>query len=190
LKKVLLLTIVLCLIGCFPMRSTFYYPSGKGGKTVLSDCYGKAGFPNTYELRFAEFRGYLSTSLNDQGNKVRLTLLINVEKDKTIEFKAKFIEVHIDDKKLIYKFDKILAWNYGEAKILQNGTLVGLHDVTNQTSFSGSVYQAYEFTTEFEISSDDFTAKLPLISIGSAVIDIGEIHFIKKSSTVIMPINC
>lgn len=190
MKAWLLLLVILCISGCYPMRSTFYSPSGQSGKTVLSDCYGKAGVPNKFDIKFTGFKGFVSTSLNDQGNKMRLSLLLNIEKGKTVEFKTKSIEIQMGVKKLVSSFDKILAWNYGEAGLSRDETLVGFHDVAQQTKFSGSAYQAYEFTIDFDVSSDEFTARLPLLMIDSEVIDIGEIHFVKKISTVIMPINC
>lgn len=190
MKACLLLLVILCISGCYPMRSTFYSPSGPSGKTVLSDCYGKAGVPNKFDINFPGFKGFVSTSLNDQGNKIRLSLLLNIEKGKAIDLKSKSIEIQMGNKKLVSSFDKVLAWNYGEAGLSRDETLVGFHDVTQQTTFSGSSYQAYEFTTDFDISSDEFTVRLPIFMIGLEVIDIGEIHFVKMTSTVIMPVNC
>jgi hypothetical protein len=172
------------------MHGTYYVPSGKSGETVLSDCYHSIGFPNTYKLRFSGFRGYVSNSLYDRGNKVTLSLIIYIDKDKDklIELKSKTVDINIGDKKLKYNINKIIAWNYGEAGGSKDGTLFGFHDITSQMSFSG--FNVYELTTELDIPYNEFTAKLPLLIIGHEVIDIGEIHFIKKSSTVIMTINC
>ena len=43
-----------------------------------------------------------------------LTLFLNVEKDKTVEFKPKTVDVQTGGKKTACKFEKTLAWNYGE----------------------------------------------------------------------------
>ena len=40
--------------------------------------------------------------------------------------------------------------------------MFGFHEVTKQISFSGSADHAYESTTAFEVSSNEFTARLPL----------------------------
>lgn len=182
--KLLIASLSLLLVGCFPAPETFFEPSAGSGKVIGHDCHGAVGPPDTIRFEKDGVTVYVYTALaQEAASTATLTIFLQLPRDAFVSFQGNdFIYSSTGEDKTL--FPEIVEGFTSHPYTKNN--IKRIHDW--QVLHGEGLYYMRFILPANEVHT--FSFRIPSLLINKQRLDIPTIDFSLNKGWYIYPINC